>query len=106
MDPLKLDLFYPYFHKMQFQENNCLNKSFRPNHKLEQKVKYKLLDILVFFLLKKKKNNNREDARLASLNSLIINNQMLFVFSLITFAGNIPKEVKYECNYDTETNQE
>ena len=53
MDPLKLisPLFHPYFYKMRFQENNCLNKSFRPNHKLEQKVKYKISDILVFFLL-------------------------------------------------------
>ena len=52
MDHLKLFLFYPYFYRMQFQESNCLNKSFRPNRKLAQKVKYKILDILVFFLLK------------------------------------------------------
>ena len=38
-----------------------------------------------------------------SLNSLTINKQMLFVFSLIAFACNIPK---HECNYDTETNVE
>ena len=41
-----------------------------------------------------------------SLNSLTINKQMLFVFSLIAFARNIPKQVKHECNYDTETNVE
>ena len=33
------------------------------------------------------------------LNSLTINKQMLFVFSLIAFACNIPKQVKHECNY-------
>ena len=69
--PLKLVLFCPDFYKMQFQGNNCLNKSFRPNHKLEHRFLYKNVHIFVFFSMQYYLSILKEIIKFYVYNSLV-----------------------------------